>query len=456
MENLSMNHLELWKKSKEQLKTAQPQHAYSTWFDPIKSIGLSEEELVLEVPNQFFFEWIHSHYKDTIKEEVESVYRGKVKIKYTVSPEGRKSAVRKSPEGQSTARNNQYNNNKNKQLNEKYTLSSFIEGSNNQFAKAAANNVAESPGKQSFNPLVIYGGVGLGKTHLLHAIGNKVFKGEKNKRVVCASSEKFTLDFISSIQKNRTVEFSKSYRNTDILLIDDIQFFQGKEQTQEQFFHTFNELFQAGKQIVMTADRYPGEMVGLQDRLLSRFSSGLSADIQPPDFETRVAIVMEKAEQNGLKLSYDIIELIGTHIKNNVRELESTIIRLLAHSSLAKKEIDIHLAKKVVKERLGSSAIYDITAEEIVRRVSETTHIKEKDIVGTSRKMEIAEARQISIYLCREILGTPLVSLGMYFGGRDHSTILHSYRVMEDKTKKDQRIGNLVKELRRELSFSAN
>ena len=396
MENLNMNHSKVWKESKARIKTSQPQHAYSTWFDPIRSIGLNENELVLEVPNQFFFEWIQSHYKETIKDEVESVYRGQITIKYTVSPEGRKNKTRANLSERNPDTKQQYN--RNKQLNEKYTLASFIEGSNNQFAKAAAINVSESPGTQSFNPLVIYGGVGMGKTHLLHAIGNNVFQGQKNKRVVCASSEKFTLDFISSIQKNRTVEFSKSYRNTDILLIDDVQFFQGKEQTQEQFFHTFNELFQAGKQIVMTADRYPGEMVGLQDRLLSRFSSGLSADIQPPDFETRVAIVMEKAEQNGLKLSYDIIEFIGTHIKNNVRELESTIIRLLAHSSLAKKEIDFRLAKMVVKERLGSNMIYDITTEDIVRRVSETTHIKEKEIVGSSRKMEIAEARQISIY----------------------------------------------------------
>jgi len=454
VENLNMNHSKVWEKSKARIKTSQPQHAYSTWFDPIRSIGLSENELVLEVPNQFFFEWIQSHYKETIKDEVESVYRGQITIKYTVSPEGRKNKTRANLSERNPDTKQQYN--RNKQLNEKYTLASFIEGSNNQFAKAAALNVSEAPGTQSFNPLVIYGGVGMGKTHLLHAIGNNVFQGQKNKRVVCASSEKFTLDFISSIQKNRTVEFSKAYRNADILLIDDVQFFQGKEQTQEQFFHTFNELFQAGKQIVMTADRYPGEMVGLQDRLLSRFSSGLSADIQPPDFETRVAIVMEKAEQNGLKLSYDIIEFIGTHIKNNVRELESTIIRLLAHSSLAKKEIDFRLAKMVVKERLGSNMIYDITTEDIVRRVSETTHIKEKEIVGSSRKMKIAEARQISIYLCRQILGTPFVSLGIYFGGRDHSTILHACRVMEDKTKKDQRVGRLVNELKRELSFSAN
>ena len=450
-----MNHLDVWKESKERIKKSQPQHAFSTWFEPIKSIGLSDDDLVLEVPNQFFFEWIQSHYKEMIQNEVKKAGGYDLKIKYTVSPEGReeKNINQKIDEENVWAGKRQV---KNKQLNEKYTLASFIEGTNNQFAKAAARNVAESPGKQAFNPLVIYGGVGMGKTHLLHAIGNRVFKEKRGKRVVCASSEKFTLDFISSIQKNRTVDFSKSYRKADILLIDDVQFFQGKEQTQEQFFHTFNELFQAGKQIVMTADRYPGEMVGLQDRLLSRFSSGLSVDIQPPDFETRVAIVMEKAEQNGLKLSYDIIELIGTHIKKNVRELESTIIRLLAHASLSKKEIDFNLAKQVIKERLGSNIIYDITAEDIVRRVSETTHIKEKEIVGASRKMEIAEARQISIYLCREILGTPLVSIGMYFGGRDHSTIIHACRVMEDKTKKDQRIGRIVGELKRELSFSAN
>ena len=238
------------------------------------------------------------------------------------------------------------------------------------------------------------------------------------------------------------------------MLIDDIQFFQGKEQTQEQFFHTFNELFQAGKQIVMTADRYPGEMIGLQDRLLSRFKSGLAVDIQPPDFETRVAIVMEKAEINGLNLPYDIIELIGLHIKNNVRDLESTIIRLLAHSSLSNQEIDYELAKKVIKERMGSNIVSDLTIEEIVRRVSMITHVSEKDIVSASRKMEIAEARQRSIYLSSEILGTPLVSIGMHFGGRDHSTVLHACRVIEKKAKEDQRISTIVGELKNELSFS--
>ena len=449
-----MNQADSWNKVKENLKRTQPQHAYATWFEPLVCIGLNDNSLVLEVPNQFFFEWIQSHYKEVIRNEVVKLYGDSVIVKYTVSPEGSERA--ETPIINKSVEKADLPTNRNLNINNKYTFSAFIEGAHNQFAKAAALNVSKTPGQQSFNPLVIYGGVGMGKTHLLHAIGNKISKDSPQKKIVCASSEKFTLDFISSIQKNKTVEFSNSYRNADILLIDDIQFFQGKEQTQEQFFHTFNELFQAGKQIVMTADRYPGEMIGLQDRLLSRFKSGLSVDIQPPDFETRVAIVMEKAEINGLKLPYDIIELIGLHIKNNVRDLESTIIRLLAHSSLSNREIDYELAKKVIKERMGKSVVSDLTIEEIVRRVSIITHVSEKDIVSASRKMEIAEARQVSIYLCREILGTPLVSIGMHFGGRDHSTILHACRVVEKKTKIDQRISTLVGELKNELSFAMN
>ena len=447
-----MNQSKSWKQLKENLKKSQPQHAYATWFEPLICINLNEDTFVIEVPNQFFFEWIQSHYKEAIEKEASLVLGRKMAVKYTVSPE--RAQRNTDPTITQPSTNSVVSKVRNANMNDRFTFSSFIEGSHNQFAIAAAQSVSESPGKPSFNPLVIYGGVGMGKTHLLHSIGNKILNSNNQKNIVCASSEKFTLDFISSIQKNKTVEFSKMYRNADVLLIDDIQFFQGKEQTQEQFFHTFNELFQSGKQIVMTADRYPGEMMGLQDRLLSRFKSGLSVDIQPPDFETRVAIVMEKAEVNGLKLPYDIIELIGLHIKNNIRDLESTIIRLLAHSSLSNREIDYELAKKVIKERIGKNVVSDITIGEIVRRVSIITRVSEKDIVSASRKMEIAEARQISIYLCREILGTPLVSIGMHFGGRDHSTVLHACRVVEKRAKEDQRVSTIVGELKNELSFA--
>ncbi len=454
MDNLAITHSEIWTKVKNTLREQFPSHAYSTWFEPVQSIGMNNDELVLEVPNQFFFEWIKSHYNTAVEKAVSEATGVSLDIKYTVSVETDKQAPIPVNAVENIVKNKLTK--KHPHLNHNYIFSSFIEGDNNQFAKAAAVSVAEIPGQQSFNPLVIYGGVGMGKTHLLHALGNRICEEKPNLRVVIASSEKFTLDFISSIQKNKTVEFSQSYRKADVLLIDDIQFFQGKEQTQEQFFHTFNELFQSGRQIVMTADKYPGEMLGLQERLLSRFQSGLAVDIQPPNFETRVAIVIEKAEKNSLKLPYDIIELIATHIKNNVRELESTIIRLLAYSSLTNTEIDYTLAKKVVRERLGRRVLSDITVEDIIRRVSETTHISEKEIVGSCRRMNIVEARQISIFLCREILGIALVSIGMHFGGRDHSTVLHACRVIERKSKQDSRVRAIVGELRNELSFGLN
>ena len=340
-------------------------------------------------------------------------------------------------------------------LNEHYTFSTYIEGANNQFAKAAALSVAAAPGEKTFNPLIVYGGVGLGKTHLLHAIGNKLFTSDRKFNIICASSEKFMLDFISGIQKSKTIEFSRFYRQADVLLIDDIQFFQGKEQTQEQFFHTFNELYQSGKQIVLTADRYPGDMKGLDDRLLSRFNSGLAVDIQPPDFETRVAILLEKAEQNGLNLPYAMTEFMATHIKNNIRELESTIIRILAYSSLSNKEIDEKLVKKVVKERLGKRFLAEITLEDVVRRVSEVTTISEKDIVGQSRKKEFVEARQITAYISREILGASLSSIGIYLGGRDHTTILHACKNIEEKIKSEKRMKHKVESIKNELSAGA-
>ncbi len=451
MENQINDPAELWSGTKNDLKGEIPGHAFSTWLEPISVIGINSNELILEVPNQFFFEWIESHYGKRIENTLKRKTAGEITPKYTVSPKPENFQLLEQP-GEPLNKKGEAPTAP--RLNSKYTFSSYIEGSNNQFARAAAKSVSEEPGDQRFNPLIIYGGVGLGKTHLLHAIGNHLLNEREDLTVVCASSEKFTLDFISSIQKNKTVDFSRSYRKADVLLIDDIQFFQKKEQTQEQFFHTFNELYQGGKQIVMTSDRLPSEMNGLTDRLLSRFESGLTVDVQPPDFETRVAILMEKAEQNGIDLPYDMVELMATHIKSSVRELESTIIRLLAYSSLSNCEIDFNLVKKVVRERVGNGVHVDISAADIIKRVSETTKVDEKEIVGSSRRMQIAEARQISIYLCREIIGSSLVDIGTQFGGRDHTTILHACRNIEKKIKKDRRINHLVRSLQQDLTFS--
>lgn len=410
---------------------------------------MNNDEMVLEVPNQFFYEWIESHYKNTIENTIAAHFNRPVKIKYTIAPDNKQI---KHTEIQTTQPKQKRPETPKPKINEKYTFSSFIEGGNNQFAKAAASSVAEEPGKKAFNPLVIYGGVGLGKTHLLHAIGNHIIETNSDKIIVCASSEKFTHDFISSIQKNKTVEFSKFYRKADILLIDDIQFFQGKEQTQEQFFHTFNELYQAGKQIVMTADRYPGEMVKLQDRLLSRFTSGVSVDIQPPDYETRVAILMEKAEMNNLSLSYEIIEFIASHITTNIRELESSVIQLLARSSLFNKEIDLNLVKEAIKERIGNRMKTDVSIEDIVKSVSQKTNISEREIVGTGRKKHVAETRQVAMFLSREIMNTSLNTVGLYFGGRDHTTVLHACRTVEEKIKNDARMKAIVQNVKSEFS----
>lgn len=233
-------------------------------------------------------------------------------------------------------------------------------------------------------------------------------------------------------------------------------FFQGKEQTQEQFFHTFNELFQSGKQIVLTADRYPGDMKGLTDRLLSRFKSGLSVDVQQPNYETRVAILMDKAEQNGVEIPFDAIEFMARHLKNNIRELESTIIRLLAHASLTNQEIDFGLIKKVVKERLGNKPLNEITVEDITNRVADITKLSTSELVGPSRRKPIAEARQVAIYLCREILNTSLVSIGLHFGGRDHSTVIHACNKVEKMVSEEDRMRSLVGELKKEFSFGVN
>ena len=420
----------------------------STWFDPVNPITKEGKELILEVPNQFFYDWIESHYRVHLNKAMDSAGITGLSTKFIISAEKQEIKTDHKEDLTPTKRSPLI-----PVLNKEHNFESFIEGSNNQFAKTAAEAVAGNPGKQSFNPLTIYGGTGLGKTHLLHAIGNRVLETKPELRIVIATSEKFTLDFVNGLRKNRTIEFARQYRQADLLLIDDIQFFRGKEQTQEQFFHTFNELYQAGKQIVLTADRYPGEMQGLQDRLLSRFQSGLSVDIQPPDFEVRVAILMDKAERNGVDLPYDIIEFIATHIRSNIRDLEGTIIRLLARSSLMNQDIDRRLVQEVVKERMGSKPTRDFSMEDIVRKVSELSGIPEDGIVGKSRRKEIVEARQTAMFLCRNILDSSLSSVGMYFGGRDHTTVMHAVKTIEKKKVDKKNIGENIAQITQELSF---
>ena len=438
----------LWNKLKKEIKETTNERMFNTWIEPVKPIALNRNSLVLELPNQFFYEWIETHYKNQFEKIIKEKLKEEIKIQFTIGVESASNKAEKITQHKKEAPTQKKTN-----LNKKYVFSNFIEGGCNQFAKAASTSVSEFPGQKGFNPLVIYGGVGLGKTHLLNAIGNQINENHPKLNTVGATSERFTIDFISSIQKNNTITFSQYYRKADVLLIDDIQFLQGKEQTQEQFFHTFNELYQNGKQVVLTADKYPTEMKGLKERLLSRFESGLAVDVQPPDFETRVAILMEKAEQSGLALSYDVIELIATHIKDNVRELESTVIRLLARSSLTKTDINLDLAKNVIIERKGRSLATELTIQEIVKRVSSFTKVPEDKIVGKGRERKIAEARQLSAYLCRDILGSTLVNIGMFLGGRDHTTIKYDYKNIEKRIEKEPRIRKTVNSLKKEFSY---
>ncbi len=450
MDKIKNNFASAWRSVHFDLEKKLPRHAIHAWFDPIVALDFREKSFILEVPNQFSLEWIESHYKDEIALSIKDLFGKSIKYQLLVVKDKKEILHKDKPE-RSNLRHKvvRFNN-----LNIKYTFDNFIVGSNNEFAKTASESVASNPGQQNFNPLIIYGGVGLGKTHLMHAIGNSSLNQNPNLKIVNITSEQFTLDFVNSLRKNKTIEFAQNYRSSDVLLIDDIQFFRGKEQTQEQFFHTFNVLYQSGKQIVLTADKFPGEMKGLQSRLLSRFQSGLSVDVQPPNFEVRVAILLEKAEQNGLELDYSTIEFIARHIKNNVRELEGTIIRLLAKSSLLNIEINNQLVTEVVKERVGGRIGNEISIENIVRKVSEISNVKEDDIVGKSRKMEIAEARQVSMFLCRDIMGTSLNNIGMFFGGRDHTTVMHALKTVDKKQNNNDRMKQMISSIRKELGFS--
>ena len=444
-----MSHSQIWGEALSYLKAQLPGHALSAWFEPVEPIGLSDNKILLEVPNQFFAEWIESHYEKELESSLNSIGGMDYGFKFVINSNPSKISADSTTTPQQRPKVLQQNN-----INKLYRFDNFIEGGNNEFAKNAALSVANNPGENGFNPLIIYGGVGLGKTHIMHAIGNRAVELNNHLNVVIVTSEKFTLDFVNGLRKNKTIEFAQKYRRADVLLIDDIQFFRGKEQTQEQFFHTFNALYQAGKQIVMTADKYPGEMKGLQDRLLSRFESGLSVDVQPPNFEVRVAILLEKAEQNGLTLDYDIIEFIARHVKNNVRDLEGTIIRILAKSSLMNKEIDHSLVREVVQERTGGRLNNDISMEDIIQKVSNISSISEDEIVGKSRKSEISDARQVSMYLSREIIGTSLNNIGLFFGGRDHTTVIHAVNTITNKIESDTRIKNMLSVVKQELGYS--
>jgi chromosomal replication initiator protein len=339
-------------------------------------------------------------------------------------------------------------------LNDGYTFERFIEGDCNRLARSAAWAIAQEPGGTSFNPFLVYGGVGLGKTHLIQAVGNYADAQDNVDKVLYVSSERFTTEFVQSIQRNRIGEFSMFYRQIDLLIVDDVQFFSGKEKTQEEFFHIFNALHQSGKQIVLSADRPPREIEGIEERLLSRFQWGLSADVQPPGLETRIAILQRKAEDDGVDLDQDVIEFMAHNIKSNIRELEGALVRLLAHSSLHQRELNLQLAKDVLRDLVEDQQV-NLTIEEIQRIVCEYLDIEEDLVRAKTRKREVVRARQIAMYYSKQLTQHSLKTIGLHFGGRDHSTVIHANNTVEDQMETDAQFRSMVEEIGRKIELRA-
>lgn len=425
-------------------------NSFGTWLKPIKPLKLDNKALTIQVPNQFSYEWLEQHYSVMLNRALSQILGSGCKLLYSIRMDAPQPAEISLPVSKPATKpviHHQDN------LNQRYNFESYVEGECNKFAKAAALAVAKSPGKTTFNPLVIYGGVGLGKTHLIQAIGNYAKEHNKSTRVLYVDSERFTMDFINSIQKNKTTDFSGLYRNVDILLIDDIQFFGNKEKTQDEFFHTFNALHQKGKQIVLSSDRPPKELQGIEERLVSRFQWGLVVDIQAPDLETRQAILQRKAEESNIELPGEIFHFIATHITSNIRELEGAMIRLLAYSSLNGEDISLELAKKVLRNVcIGKSRA--ISIELIQKLTAEHFSFADDLLRSKTRKKEIAQARQISMYLCKLLTDNSLKTIGLHFGGRDHSTVIHAINCTEEMMQSDDRYREHIESIKNTIEIS--
>lgn len=454
---------EIWARFLALLSAKLSSQTFKSWFEPIKPVNLHPNALTLQVPSNFFHEWIEEQYSNILNEVKNQILGEHYTIKFIVNSDGFEveaiedtlQAEIKDSINTQAIRDIKINNKPfSSALNEKNTFENFIKGESNQLARAAAYAVANNPGGTQFNPLVIYGDVGLGKTHLIQAIGNHALKTGKAKRVMYVTSEIFTLEFVDAIQKDRVNEFSNFYRSMDILIVDDIQFFEGKDKTQDNFFHTFNTLYQLGKQVVLSSDKPPKQLKGLNERLISRFQSGLTADIQPPDLEMRVAILKKKSQNYNIELPQDVIEFIAVNVTSNIRELEGCLNRLIALSTLKQIPISIDAAKEVVQKVVGEIKSY-ITIEDIQRIVCQYFDIPENYIRAKNRKQEVVIARQFAMYLCKEITSSSLKTIGLHFGGRDHSTVIHAIQTIEDLVRSDKKYADILQSLRNKIKLTA-
>jgi len=446
----------IWDSAQEHLRSMLSADTYNLWFAPLAVSAFEGNMLILEVANDFCEVWLKDNYMGLLQDVVALSAGRQLQIKFRVgsapavpavalaNPAPSKAKAPPPPAPDRTSNGTELN------FNPKNTFETFVVGNNNNFAYAAAQAVAQAPGK-SYNPLFLYGGVGLGKTHLLHAIGQHVVANKKGARVAYVSSEKFTNEYIDAIQNNQLVKFRKKYRQTDVLLIDDIQFLAGKERIQEEFFHTFNALHEGHKQIVLTCDRPASEIQNLENRLVSRFEWGLVTDLQPPDVEMRLAILKKKAETMGVALPEEIMNFLANRIRMNIRRLEGALIRVASYASLTGKKLSLEIVEGLLREILHEEGRFSISIESIQKKVAEHFDIRLADMTSKRRPENIAFPRQVAMFLSRQMTESSLSSIGEAFGGRDHGTVLHACRLVKDRMEVDSSVRQVVSYLEKQL-----
>ena len=437
-----------WEKCLSLIKDKVNDQQYKTWFKPIELVEISSSTISLRVPSKFFFEWLEEHYLELLDESIKKVIGKNLKIEYVVSElkvHSKNSEIRNSPQKEII------NETKFDNLNKNYRFKNFIPGKCNSVARAAGKRISKNPGDNPFNPLMIYGGVGLGKTHLIQSIGNKISK-DNQKSVYYVTSEKFANQFIDSLRENKLKDFTKFYINVDCLIIDDVQFFKGKEKTQEVFFHIFNQLNLNNKQIILSADNSPLNLDGLEQRLISRFKSGLTVELEKPDYDTRLNILKAKIKNENIKISEEIVNYIAIQVDTNIRELEGVLISLLAHATITKKNIDLDLAKSIIS-KIVKDTNREINIAYIQEVVSKFFNISIDDMKDKARKKEIVIARQVAMYFSKDFTNNSLKSIGFHFGGRDHSTVIHAVQSVNDMIDTDNIFRKNVEEIKKRISI---
>lgn len=442
----------IWATAQEKLRSMLSADIFNLWFAALRVRELDQNSITLDVQNDFCEVWLKENYLSLLQDVLAHITSRKLQVKFAITNQPiatvSSSTTGKSKAAEASATRSSIEDHS---FNPKYSFESFVVGNNNNFAHSAAMAVAQAPGK-SYNPLFLYGGVGLGKTHLLHAIGQHVNQSKKSARVAYVSSEKFTNEFIDAIQNNLLVKFRKKYRQTDVLLIDDIQFLAGKERIQEEFFHTFNALHESHKQIVLTCDRPASEIQNLEVRLISRFEWGLVTDLQPPDVEVRLAILQKKARVMGLDLPQDVINFLANRIRTNIRRLEGALIRVGSYASLTGRKLTIEVVEGLLREVLHEEGRFSINIESIQKKVAEHYDIRLADMTSKRRPENIAFPRQVAMFLSRQLTESSLNTIGEAFGGRDHGTVLHACRLVKDRMEVDPNIRQVVSYLEKQLT----